>query len=210
MELLKTIRDEWVVISTTPFTFVILAVLMFAAAYFVCRWRYTGTIEELNAGKETLTERLHLRSEQAESHREKATKYDQMLIEVIDSGTPELKEKTLSLVSDLREFKQRCAREDNANIFGSGLGREEDDTELARHQAWEQRTQKLIASSMERSEEYNRRFKVNTIILRDELRSRLPNYKSDEHDDFLYEHPTNNHGIEAVADDLERMAKTLS
>lgn len=210
MDLLKTIRDEWAVISTTPFTFLTLAILMFAAAYFVCRWRYTGTIEELKAGKETLTERLHLRSEQAESHREKATKYDQLLIEVVDSGTPELKEKTLSLVSDLREFKQRCAREDNANMFSFGPSKEDDITELARQQAWEQRTQKIVASSMERIEEYNRRFKVNTIILRDELRSRLPNYKRNDHDDFMYEHPTNTLGIEFIAADLETMAKSLS
>ncbi|MDE1531695.1 hypothetical protein PVE90_18465 [Pseudomonas carnis] len=212
MELLKTIKDEWAVISTAPFTFLTLAALMFASAYFVSRWRYTGTIEELKAGKETLMDRLHLRSEQSDAYREKADKYDQMLTDVVDSGSAELREKTLSLVSDLREFLLRYKREDYAGFAGfsdfRGV-RRQDLTEEQRQIEWEQKTQKTILSSMERAEEYNRRFKVKSIVLRDELRSRLPNYKPDDKWEFMYEHPTNNHGFEFVADDLEKMANLL-
>lgn len=64
--------------------------------------------------------------------------------------------------------------------------------------------------SSERNAEYDRRFKTDAIILRDELRSRLSDYEPiNDFGDHMYEHPTNYFGFNDVATDLERMAKLL-
>ena len=215
MELLKTIKEEWAVIAMAPFSFVILAVLTFGAAYFFARWRYTAIIDQAKASidqvKESnaaLTERLHLRSEQTESYREKAAKYDEKLAEVVDSGTPELKEKTLKLVSDIREFVARYQRLDQSSQTGwteTQHAKSEDE----KRRLWEKTTSSIINHGNERNAEYERRFKVDTLMLRDELLSRLPDYKSEMRSDFVYERPTNDFGFNAVANDLEKMAKSL-
>ncbi|PMY40116.1 MULTISPECIES: hypothetical protein [Pseudomonas] len=209
MELLKTIKGEWAVISTAPFTFLILAALMSAAAYFVARWRYTAIIDEAKAKQETLTERLHLRSEQVESYREKASKYDQMLTEVVDSGTTELRDKALRLVADIREFVGRFKRLERSDLEDRFFETTHIGTDFKSDLQWERQTQALINNTLERNGEYDRRFKIEAIILRDELRSRLPDYKPDGVRPLLYEKPTNAIGFSSVADDLEKMAKLL-
>lgn len=208
MELLKVIRDEWAVISLAPFSFVILAGLMLGVGYFVARWRYTAIVDQIRESNATLTERLHLRSEQTETYREKAAKYDEKLAEIVDSGTPELKEKTLKLVNDIREFVGRYQRLDQSSQSNewTDLRRAQSDEEASR--LWNRYTDKITDNSYERNAEYERRFKVDTLMLRDELLSRLPDYQSKVRE-FTYEHPTNYFGFNGVADDLERMAKSL-
>lgn len=209
MDLLKMVKDEWAVVSTTPLTFLILAALMFATAYFFARWRYTAIIDQVNASKDALTERLHLRSEQTEAFREKASKFDNMLTEVVDSGADELKDRTLKLVADIREFIGRFQRLDSARQDDQFFGPRGDDSDIRRDLEWEKQTRALINNSLERSAEYERRFKTDSIILRDELRSRLPNHKPVDGFGNAYEHPTNFFGYNFVANDLEQMAKQL-
>ena len=209
MELLKTVKDEWAVISTTPFTFLTLAVVMFAAAYFIARWRYAAVIEQLNASKDALTERLHLRSEQTESFRDKASKFDEKLAEVVDSGSPELKERTLRMVADIREFIGRSERLDQATQASDWHEMNQASSDEEKRRMFEKYSNMTMRHSQERNGEYDRRFKVDSMMLRDELRSRLPNYKADEFRETLYERPTNYFGFNGVADDLERMAKSL-
>lgn len=63
--------------------------------------------------------------------------------------------------------------------------------------------------SFRQSPEYDKRFKVETIVLRDELLTRLPNESKNEQGYARYEHPVNPIGMGMVADDLERLAKLL-
>lgn len=208
MELLKVIKAEWSVIAMAPFSFLILAALMFGAAYFVASWRFTAVIEEVKAASETLKERLHLRSEQTESYREKASKYDEMLAEVVDSGEGDLRDKTLKLVADLREFVGRYRRLETS-ARDSQFFRPWNATDEEKSRGWDEYARATINNSYERNDEYDRRFKVEAIMLRDELRSRLPDYEPQAEAAFSYERPTNFFGFNFVADDLERMAKAL-
>jgi hypothetical protein len=50
---------------------------------------------------------------------------------------------------------------------------------------------------------------VDTILIRDELLSRLPKDERGNDVHILYEHPTNLLGMEEVASDLEGLAKLL-
>lgn len=208
MELLKVIKAEWAVIAMAPFSFLILAAVMFGAAYFIARWRYTAVVDQVKATCETLKERLHLRAEQSESLREKASKYDEMLVQVVDSGESELREKTLKLVADIREFTSRHRRLETS-IHANRWLNASNATDQETSRGWNEYARNAIHNSYERNDEYDRRFKVEAIMLRDELRSRLPDYKPENEAAFSYERPTNFFGFNFVADDLEKMAKAL-
>ncbi|PKG74321.1 hypothetical protein CXF86_13585 [Shewanella sp. GutCb] len=209
-KLLEYIAKEWGVVSQAPFAFLILGAIMFGLAYLAAKWRYTAVVEQTKSANETLKERLHLKSEQAESYKDRALKYDEKVHSVVDSDEVALKDKTLEVVKNLREYIERYKREDQVNMMerhtSSGQQSEEQ-----RNIEWNKQTNNMMRLSSEMNAEYDRRFRVDTMLLRDELRSRLPDYApQDRHRDSAYEHPTNYFGFNDVASDLERMAKMLT
>ena len=205
------ISKEWNVISQAPFAFLILGALMFALAYLAAKWKFTVIVDEVNAKHETLKERLLLKTEQAETYKDRALKYDETIQQVVGSDEIALRDKTLEVVKNLREFIERHKKEDDrvSNIERSAM--REARTEEERSKAWEKNTNEIMRLSNERNAEFDRRFKVDAMLLRDELRTRLPEYEPIErHHDMMYEHPTNYFGFNDVASDLERMAKLLT
>jgi hypothetical protein len=210
-KLFEYLAKEWNVVSQAPFAFVILASITFGLAYLASRWRFTGVIEQVKSQNETLKERLHLKTEQAESYKDRALKYDEKALAVVDSTEITLKEKSLDFVKNLREFIERYKREDQAvhdnewNEMASSKSEEE------KSKLWQKFTSASSRLSTERNAEYDRRFKVDALLLRDELRSRLKDYQpSERHHDSAYEHPTNYFGFNDVANDIEKMAKLLA
>lgn len=209
-KLLEYIANEWEVVSQAPFAFLIIAAIMFGLAYLAAKWRYTAVIEQTKSANETLKERLYLKSEQAESYKDRALKYDEKVHSVVDSDEVALKNKTLEVVKNLREYIERYKREDQVNMMERhiSLGQQ---SEEQRNIEWNKQTNNIMRLSSEMNAEYDRRFRVDTMLLRDELRSRLPDYApQDKHRDSAYEHPTNYFGFNDVASDLERMAKMLT
>ena len=210
-KLLEYIAKEWDVVSEAPFSFLIIAALMVGLAYLCVKWRYTAVIEQIKSANDTLKERLLLKTEQAESYKDRALKYDEKVQSVVDSDELALKDKTLEVVKNLREFIERYKREDDLNMMRRHSPASSSQSEKQRQADWHEETNNMMRLSSERNAEYDRRFRVDTMLLRDELRSRLPNYEpSERHLDMMYEHPTNYFGFNDVASDLERMAKMLT
>jgi hypothetical protein len=210
-KILEYISSEWAVISQAPFAFMILATLMFAVAYLASKWKFTVIVDEVKAKNETLKERLLLKTEQAESYKERAIKYDENIQQVVGSNELALQEKSLEVVKNLRDFIERHKKEDDrvSNIERSAMRKAQ--TEDERNESWEKNTNEIMRLSNERNAEYDRRFRVDAMLLRDELRSRLTDYEPlERHHDMMYEHPTNYFGFNDVASDLERMAKLLT
>jgi hypothetical protein len=200
---------EWAVVSQAPLAFTLLAVSAFGLAYVAARWKYSSVIESVRASNETLNERLHLKTEQAEQYKERALKYDDKVWEIVESDTSSLSQKALTLVTDIREFIDRHRRLDDSARENDWpeMVRAVDETEKQR--LWNKMNNASSRLSTERNAEWERRFKVDALMLRDELRSRLKDYKPDERIAHVYEHPTNYFGFNDVAADLERMAKLL-
>lgn len=210
-KLFEYIAKEWSVVSQAPLAFLILAAIIFGLAYLAAKWRFTAVIDQTRASNETLKERLHLKSEQAESYKDRALKHDEKVQQVVDSDALALKERTLEVVKNLREFIERHKREDDRISAIERSAMRSAQTEEERNAAWERNTNETMRLSNERNAEYDRRFRVDAIMLRDELRSRLPDYEPlERHHDMMYEHPTNYFGFNDVASDLERMAKMLT
>lgn len=206
---LELLAREWSVVSQAPLAFALLAVSMFGLAYFAARWKYTAVCEQVRAANETLKERLHLKTEQAEQYKERALKYDEKVWSVVESDTSSLTQKALTLVAGIREFIERHQRHDESVRENEWVEMTRAVDEADKQRLWQKFTSASSRLSTERNAEWERRFKVDALMLRDELRSRLKNYQPDEHADHMYEHPTNYFGFNDVATDLERMAKLL-
>lgn len=208
-KLIELLAKEWAVVSQAPTTFILLAVSMFGLAYVAAQWRYTSVVEQVRASNDTLKERLHLKSEQTEQYKERALKYDEKVWAVVESDTASLTQKALTLVAQIREFIERHRLQDDSlqQNEWSEMTRAKDEEEKQR--LWHKFTSSTLRVSSERNAEWERRFKVDALMLRDELLSRLPEDKSDERVAHYYEHPTNYFGFNDVAADLERMAKLL-
>ena len=210
-KLFEYMSKEWETISQAPFTFLVLATLMFSLAYFAAKWKFTAVTDHVNAANSTLKERLHLKSEQMESYKERALKYDEKVIEIVDSTEITLKEKSLDFVKKLREFIERYKREDQLIQENEWAEMTKVTIENDRDTLWSKFNNANSRLSNERNAEYERRFKIDAILLRDELRSRLKNYKPDKsYRDSAYEYPTNYFGFNDVANDIETMAKLLT
>ena len=82
-------------------------------------------------------------------------------------------------------------------------------TENERIQVWTQFSNRLVQRSFEANLDFSRRLGTDSILLRDELLSRLPKASKDDKVYEFYEHPTNVLGMTALANDLERLAKSL-
>ncbi|PKK81935.1 MAG: hypothetical protein CVT49_16340 [candidate division Zixibacteria bacterium HGW-Zixibacteria-1] len=75
--------------------------------------------------------------------------------------------------------------------------------------SWEEYTKAMSQHYNENMNNYNRNFKVETIIFRDEILSRLRNLNIARNQYADYESPVNPIGIGFVVDDLEKLAKLL-
>ncbi|WFE72133.1 hypothetical protein P8S55_03355 [Halomonas sp. M1] len=129
---------------------------------------------------------------------------------VVDTTEDALREKALSVVRGIRDVKdkhQSAYEEAISNVSRGQQDRHGDDDKKWREDAADP-LMRVMGTALG---EYSREYKVDAIMLRDELRSRLSEYQPDPMThDMLYEHPTNFFVLEGVATDLERMAKMLT
>ncbi|PTT02218.1 hypothetical protein DBR24_07335 [Pseudomonas sp. HMWF006] len=207
--LLKALKEEWGVVSQAPWIFGTLAALMCALAYVAARWRYVAIIEHAKASNDALLARLHQRTEEAESNKDAASKWREKLSAVVDSDSIQLREKTLQFVERLRSFVERYKHRDQALHASDWEPMAEAESEEEKKRLWQRYTNASMQLSIDRNAEYERHFKVDSLMLKDELLSRLKDYKSPENMRFDYEHPINDFGFNGVANDLEKMAKLL-
>ncbi|MBX3585288.1 MAG: hypothetical protein KF796_01500 [Ramlibacter sp.] len=208
-EFFQLLAKEWVVVSAAPLTFCGVAAAMFGLAYVVARWRYTALVEQAKASNETLRERLHLKAEQVEQYKDRALKFDEKVHAIVDSTSSALSTKAIDFVANIREFIRRQQAIDNSIHENEwhDMARAADQDDKKR--LWDRFTAATMRAAYERNAEWDRRFKVDALMIRDELRSRLEGYTPDSMAERSYEHPTNYFGFTAVADDLEKMAKSL-
>ncbi len=202
-KLVSFLEREWAALAQAPASFVVLTILVFGAAYLAARWRYAGITENLKEQISTLNGRLIARTEQSESYKERAMKYDEQAARVVNYDSAELSAKTLSFVARLRSFIQR--RKDRSYLPSvPRIGA----TDEERQREWERSTTAAIQESNETTAEWERDFKVDAMMLRDELLSRL-DLKADETTARYYERPVNFFGYADVANDLETLAKKI-
>jgi len=189
-DFVQFIQDEWAAISSAPVTFILLLISL--------KERIESFKDRLEAKDDQLTEyreRLHLLPTSE-------TTYSRL-------SNAELKNKTLDVVHHVRDFLKNRKEKQDRILYSDQRANHRDMSEEQRKKLWHQETNALMRESTETNADYNRDFKVDTILLRDELLSRLPSSAKNEREYRTYEHPTNPIGMGMVADDLERLAKSL-
>jgi len=194
---------------SAPVTFILFFVLAFGAAFFVARWRYEGLGESLRERIETLKDRIQGKDEQINEYRERlhlipidATAYSRLT-------NSELQQRALKVVAEIREFLRERGERQYRSLFSGWRTGMTEMTEDQKRRAWQEETNALMQDSLQTSAAYDTRFKVDTILLRDELLGRLPSTAKNQREYSTYEHPTNPIGMGMVADDLERLAKSV-
>jgi len=119
----------------------------------------------------------------------------------------ELSEKALENVSKIRESLKTYRNKSDGLVHGRMY--QTDHNQPERNREWNAMTVGLASATTDLMSAYNTGFKVDNILLRDELRRRLPSGSSPATTDFLYDHPTNPLGVEATIDNLESLARML-
>jgi hypothetical protein len=211
-ELINYIIHNWSTVSSAPATLVILLFVAGSVAYLIARWHYEGTVLKLNEHIEVLKERMEGKDDQLDDYRERlhlipasGTKYSRLTNE-------ELRTESLNLGAKLRKFLAESQVEDRRVSDPERQKMVNAPCEDEKDRLWSIMTRSMIMHIQKLNNEYDQRFKVDTIILRDELASRLPERDRDQPSRFRpssYEFPTNPIGMEMVADNLEELAKNL-
>lgn len=203
-ELINYLAKEWKTLSDAPTTFATTLFLAFASAFFAARWRYERIIDSLKSSIDSsksveamLKERITFKDEQLSGYRErlKLDPFDNTVHSKLSNS--ELKQKSLNLVTQIRDFLLEIEMNQDRNF----LNIPSNDFEL--------RTNEIRKRSSLMHSEYDRKFKTDAILLRDELLARLPNQGKNDAEAHIYEHPTNPIVIGMIADNLEKLAKSL-
>ncbi len=108
-----------------------------------------------------------------------------------------LKEKAFATVKTIRRFVQEKKSEED-NLFSTPDGKPSKTRDIGEY----------LNQTRQTSSEYNTLFKTDTILLREELLTRLPAFYSTVKLSN-YENPSGFAGMNNIADDLEKMADSL-
>jgi hypothetical protein len=201
-ELIEYLQKEWLTVSGAPFTFFILCILVAGLAYAASRWKH-GAIIEL------LRERIVAKDEQLDGYREKLHLVPAHGSEFSRLSHAELQKEALKFVSSLRDWLGTRRSQDSERQHQQWLAMTNATDEVQRKQLWDAQTTESMRSSTTFNNEYDAKFKVKAMVLRDELLTRVQHPEPSNHSHHMYEHPTNPIGMGMVGDDLERMARLL-
>lgn len=201
-ELAEYMQREWATIAMAPFTIILVAVLVSGLAYAASRWRH-GAIIDL------LRERLAAKDQQLGEYRERLLLVPAQGSAYAKQSHAELQSEALRFVTSLREWLTLHRTQDSQRQHQQWVAMTHATDEAQKKQLWDAHTGDLIASSMALNNEYDAKFKVKAIVLRDELLTRVKHPDPAAQAHHMYEHPTNLIGMNMVADDLERLAHLL-
>ncbi len=217
-QFLEFLKNEWNTVTGAPLSFVTLILVSFALAYGACRWRYTGVIETLREKLGLEKERLNAEKDRIKAKDSQLDEYRERLHLVPAQGSEysklthaELKEKALKQVHDIRSWfaETEANTRKVADSQWAAMTQAKDEEE--RQRLWNAHTNTQTQGLFGMMAEFEKNYKVDSILLRDEMNSRLPLEIKQETESSRsrYEHPVNTFCIREISDDLERKAKSL-
>jgi hypothetical protein len=190
-EALEFFQKEWSTIKNAPWTFILALSVVLVPIYLALSWRYDGIVQQLKEQIQALREnvdvlkgRILAKDDQLVSKDSLLQEYRQRLhlTEKISTSyslltNEELRIKSLELVERLRqEIRlhvlecQRIPWEYHEKIRETLIKRDKDEEARLYNEQ-----QRLLNDSYVRfMSDYNEKFKVNAVLLRDEMLIRLP------------------------------------
>lgn len=206
---INTLKNEWNALASAPWSFILLTVLAFSSAYTVCRWAYQQQLDTRKEKFDLLNERLIAKDEQLDEYRERLGLMPSSGSKFAKLSHKELQDYTLKFVAGIRDWFAASESETRriAEQQWNAMARAQ--TEDQKHQLWEAHSSTHTNGLFTLMREFDQKYKVDAILIRDELQARLPASERDRQVERRYEHPTNTFCIRNIADDLERKAKLL-
>jgi hypothetical protein len=217
-QFLDFLKNEWNTVTGAPLSFVTLVIISVVIAYTACRWRYSGVIEtlreKLGLEKDRLSaekDRINAKDSQLDEYRERLHLVPAQGREYSKLTHAELKAKGLGLVSEIRGWFATTEANTRKVADSQWRAMTQAKTEEDKQRLWNAHTNTQTQGLFGMMAEFEKRFKVDAILLRDEMNSRLPDEIKQETESSRsrYEHPVNTFCIREVSDDLERKAKSL-
>ena len=207
--LLTILRAEWSALTAAPWSFALTLAAAFVLAFAACRWAYQSLLETGKSRLEALKERLEAKDEQLGEYRERLKLIPSNGNKFSRLTQKELQEQALSFVGGLRLWFAKLETETRAIAEQQWQAMTRAQTDEQRHQLWEAHSSTHTSGFQKLMQDFEQKFKVDAILLRDELNTRLPATERNIQLERRYELPVNTFCIRAIADDLERRAKLL-
>jgi hypothetical protein len=208
---LDFIKKEWSVISSDPWSFILFGILISSLSFYLSKLWFNRILENnksentaIKAKNENLEERLKYKTEQLDHYANNSQKQDEEIDKLIKSDNPSLQKDVLEFINNLHNFIERHKKIDD------DISSENDNERIKNPDtAWNDYIAKSNSHYTSLGIEYNRLFRAKATLFRDELKSRLKNYKPTKNVDWAYDYPTNYFGYQDVAEDLQKMAYLL-
>ena len=206
---LNTLKTEWAVLSSAPWPFAITSVVAFSVAFAACRWAYAALLQTAKDRLDGMKERLDAKDDQIQEYRERLHLVPATGSQYSKLTHKELQDHVVGFVAEIRTWYSQADAETRRVAEQQWQAMARATTEEERHRLWDAHTSTHTNGFFRLMSEFEQKFKVNAILLRDEMRTRIPNAERSTQKDRRYELPVNTFGIKEIVDDLERSAKGL-
>ena len=126
-----------------------------------------------------------------------------------DSSNKELKPRVMRLVNDIRQLVYAYKKKDGELLAASDKRDRVDATKEEKKKIRDQWIKESDAAHDASMRQYKEKYWADAILLRNELLRRLPKNLNQPQLAGIYQYPTNVLGVDAIADNLELLAKSL-
>jgi hypothetical protein len=126
-----------------------------------------------------------------------------------NTANKELKPRTMQLVNNIRRLVYAYKKQDGELLAVFDKRDSADITKNEKKRVRDQWIRESGAAHDSFMREYKEKYWADSILLRNELLRRLPNNLRQPQLSGIYQYPTNLLGVEAIADNLELLAKSL-
>jgi len=125
------------------------------------------------------------------------------------TSNKELKPRVMRLVKDIRELVYTHKKQDDELLASVDKTDRADASKNERKRLRDEWVRKSNATHDSFMRQYKEKYWADAILLKNELYRRLPKNLQQPQLSGLYQYPTNLLGVEAIADNLELLAKSL-
>ena len=204
MDILTYLTQEWEIIQEAPLSFILIFVIGISGGFRFGKLHYDQRIKLLEEKLDFEQKRRESKDDIINDYRERLGLNPTKGNEFSRMSHVELKQWTLNFVRKVRNLSHKNKEDQNKTLRW-----DVEDSKVEPTKKWAEGCNHLLESSSRFMYEYETKYKIDSILLRDEILSRLPNEVKDRNS-LSYEHPTNYIGVDMIADDLERLAKKLA
>jgi len=197
-EIVDFFKKNRQVIKQSPFAFLTFFLIAGSISFFSVKWIYDNQINALKEQIAAKDERIKAKDDLIDEYRQRLKIFEgtQSIFQLMTNK--ELKDFTIKKVNEFRNFLENYRSQEMSLL-------------LSRHQIADANAleMKFLVLSRQFINEYQRKYQIDFVVLKNEILQRLPQNNLTPYDERVFEYPVNPLGAEAAANILETLAKNL-